>query len=221
MMVDSFCFREQKSLTFEADKILLAVGRKPNSEGFLDIGPSFVGSQGFVEVNEYLETEMSGVYAIGDLNGGKLLAHKASHEGILAAENAAGAKKSAHYHALPMAVFTSPEFSSVGVTEQEAKESGQPLQVGTFSFQANGRALTMGKPKGMAKVIADQKDTIIGAHILGANASELLSELTLAIQKGLKLQDVSSAYHIHPTLSEAVMEAALHAKREALHILNT
>jgi dihydrolipoamide dehydrogenase len=100
MMVDSFCFREQNSLTFEADKILLAVGRKPNSEGFLDIGPSFVGSQGFVEVNEYLETEMSGVYAIGDLNGGKLLAHKASHEGILAAENAAGAKKSAHYHAL-------------------------------------------------------------------------------------------------------------------------
>jgi dihydrolipoamide dehydrogenase len=120
-----------------------------------------------------------------------------------------------------MAVFTSPEFSSVGLTEQVAKNSGQHIQVGTFSFQANGRALTMGKPEGIAKVIADEKDTIIGAHILGANASELLSELTIAIQKGLKLQDVSSAYHIHPTLSETVMEAALHAKGEALHILNT
>jgi len=162
-----------------------------------------------------------GVYAIGDLNGGKLLAHKASHEGVLAVENAMGSKKTALYHALPMAVYTSPEFSSVGLTEHQAKKNGLRVQVGTFSFQANGRALTMGKPEGMVKVIADEKDRIVGAHILGSNASELLAELTLCIQKGMKLQDVSSSYHIHPTLSEAVMEAALHAKGEALHILNT
>jgi dihydrolipoamide dehydrogenase len=220
-ILDSFCLKEKKSLTFEATKVLLAVGRIPNTEKFLEIGTSFIDNKGFVKVNEYLETEMPGVYAIGDMNGGKLLAHKASHEGVLAAENAVGAKKPAHYHALPMAVYTSPEFSSVGLTELQAKEAGLRVQVGTFSFQANGRALTMGKSEGMAKLIANEADTIIGAHILGPNASELLAELTICIQKGLKLQDVSSAYHIHPTLSEAIMEAALHAKGKALHILNT
>ena len=220
-ILDSFCLKEKKSLTFEATKVLLAVGRIPNSEKFLKIGTSFIDNKGFVNVNEFLETEMPGVYAIGDMNGGKLLAHKASHEGVLAAENAVGSKKPAHYHALPMAVYTSPEFSSVGLTELQAKEAGLRVQVGTFSFQANGRALTMGKSEGMAKIIANEADTIIGAHILGPSASELLAELTICIQKGLKLQDVSSAYHIHPTLSETIMEAALHAKGKALHVLNT
>ena len=221
IVLDSFCLKENKSLKFEAKKVLLAVGRKPNSEEFLEIGASFIDKKGFVKVNDYLETQLPGVYAIGDLNGGKLLAHKASHEGVLAVENAMGSKKPALYHALPMAVYTSPEFSSVGLTEREAKETGQNIQVGTFSFQANGRAITMGKPEGMVKIIADGQDTIIGAHILGPNASELLAELTLCIQNGMKLQDVSSAYHIHPTLSESIMEAALHAKGEALHILNS
>ena len=221
IILESFCLKEKKIRTFDAQKVLLAVGRIPNSEEFLEFGTTFVDEKGFVKVNEFLETEISGVYAIGDLNGGKLLAHKASHEGVWAAENATGLKKAAHYHALPMAVYTEPEFSSVGLTEQQAREKGLRVQVGVFSFQANGRALTMGKPEGMAKVIADEQDTIIGAHILGPNASELLAELTLCVEKGLKLQDVSSVYHIHPTLSETVMEAALSAKGEALHILNT
>ncbi len=221
IVLDSFSMKEQNSLTFETNKVLLAVGRKPNSEGFHHISSSFIDKKGFVKVNDCLETEIPGVYAIGDLNGGKLLAHKASHEGVLAAENASGSNTAISYHALPMAVFTEPEFSSVGLSEQQAREMGFNVQVGTFSFQANGRALTMGKPEGMAKVIANEEDQIIGAHILGTNASELLAELTLCVQKGMKLQDVSSAYHIHPTLSEIVMEAALHAKGEALHILNT
>ncbi len=219
--LESFCLKEKKNRTFDAQKVLLAVGRIPNSEEFLEFGTTFVDEKGFVKVNEYLETEISGVYAIGDLNGGKLLAHKAFHEGVLAAENATGLKKVTRYNALPIAVYTEPEFSSVGLTEQQAREKGLRVQAGVFSFQANGRALTMGKPEGMAKVIADEQDTIIGAHILGPNASELLAELTLCVEKGMKLQDVSSAYHIHPTLSEAVMEAALSAKGEALHILNT
>jgi dihydrolipoamide dehydrogenase len=219
--LESFCLKENKNRTFDAQKVLLAVGRIPNSEEFLEFGTTFVDEKGFVKVNEFLETEISGVYAIGDLNGGKLLAHKASREGVWAAENATGLKKAARYNALPMAVYTEPEFSSVGLTEQQAREKGGLVQVGVFSFQANGRALTMGKPEGMAKVIADEQDTIIGAHILGPNASELLAELTLCVEKGLKLQDVSSVYHIHPTLSETVMEAALSAKGEALHILNT
>jgi dihydrolipoamide dehydrogenase len=219
--LESFCLKEKKNRTFDAQKVLLAVGRIPNSEEFLELGVSFVDEKGFVKVNEYLETELPGVYAIGDLNGGKLLAHKASHEGIRAAENASGLKKAACYHALPMAVYTEPEFSSVGLTEQQASEKGLRVQAGVFSFQANGRALTMGKPEGMVKVLADEQDAIIGAHILGPNASELLAELTLCVEKGMKLQDVSSAYHIHPTLSETIMEAALKAKGEALHILNT
>jgi dihydrolipoamide dehydrogenase len=221
IILESYSLKEKKNRKFDAHKVLSAVGRNPNSEGFLEFGASFVDEKGFVKVNAYLETEIPGVYAIGDLIGGKLLAHKASHEGIWAAENASGMKKEARYHALPMAVYTEPEFSSVGLTEQQAKEKGLYVQTGVFSFQANGRALTMGKPEGMAKVIADERDIIIGAHILGPNASEILAELTLCVEKGMKLQDVYSSFHVHPTLSESIMEAALNAKGQALHILNT
>lgn len=221
IILESFCVPEDRPRVFETRKVLLAVGRIPNSHQFADLGDaSLMDSKGFMVVNEHLETPIPGVFAIGDLIGGKLLAHKASHEGIVAAENAAGSKRKIRYHALPMAVYTEPEFSSVGLTEQEAREKGDPIQVGIFSFQANGRALTMGKPEGMTKIIADKRDVIIGAHILGPNASELLAELTLGVEKGLKLQDISSLFHIHPTLSETVMEAALKAKAEALHVLN-
>ena len=219
--LDAFDLKEKKPRLFKAQKVLSAVGRVPNSKQFVDAGMAVLDEKGFVKVDKYLETEMPGVYAIGDLIGGKLLAHKASHEGVLAAENALGAKREVHYEALPMAVYTAPEFACVGLTEQQACDRGLRIQVGVFSFQANGRALTMEKPEGMAKVIADDADTIIGAHILGANASEILAEMTFCVDKGMKLQDVSSVYHIHPTLSETVMEAAMKAKGEALHILNT
>ena len=119
-----------------------------------------------------------------------------------------------------MAVYTDPEFASVGFTEDEAVEKGIRFQTGLFSLQANGRALTLGREEGVVKIIADDKDNVIGAHILAPNASEIISEITLAVNKGLKIQDVSSAMHIHPTLSEAVMEAALKVKNEAIHILN-
>lgn len=220
IVLECFSSKEERAHTFDARTVLSAVGRVPNSKMFCDLGSSFLDGKGFVVVDEYLETGIPGIFAIGDLIGGKLLAHKASHEGVLAAENADGAKKKVSYHALPMAVYTEPEFSSVGLTEQQAREKAGGIQVGVFSFQANGRALTMGKPEGMVKVIADEQDRIIGAHILGPSASELLAELTLCVEKGKKLQDVSSLYHIHPTLSETIMEAALKAKGEALHILN-
>jgi dihydrolipoamide dehydrogenase len=219
--LESFCHKEKTNRTFQAQKVLIAVGRIPNSEKFHELRDSFTDEKGFVKVNGYLETEIPGIYAVGDLIGGKLLAHKASHEGVWAAENACGSKKEARYHALPMAVYTDPEFASVGLSEQQATNKGRPVQTGVFSFQANGRALTMGKPEGMVKVIADEQDIILGAHILGPSASEILAELTLCVEWGMKLQDVFSVFHIHPTLSESVMEAALHAKGQALHILNT
>jgi len=212
--------KDNTPFAFETQKVLLAVGRIPNSEGFEKLSPGFIDKKGFVKVNSYLETGMSDVFAIGDLIGGKLLAHKASHEGIIAAENACGHKREVAYKALPMAVYSEPEYASVGMTQHQALDRGIKIQIGVFPLQANGRAITMGKPEGMAKIIADEDDIVIGAHILAPNASELLSEITLCIDKGLRLQDVSSLYHIHPTLSEAVMEAALKAKGEALHVLN-
>jgi len=213
--------KTQSAFEFEAEKVLLAAGRKPNTEGLTgkDFKP-VLDEQGFVRVNSQLETSIPGTYAIGDMIGGYLLAHKASHEGIIAAENASGLKAEMSYKALPWAVYTEPEFSSVGLTEEQAKERGIKIQVGLFSLQANGRALTLGRQEGMVKIIADEKDEIIGAHILAANAGEFISEISLAMKKGLKVQDVSSSIHIHPTLSEAVMEAAMKAKNQAIHILN-
>ncbi len=213
---------ESKSpFEFEAEKVLLAVGRTPNSEGLSAKDPGLsTDDGGWVCVNSQLETNIPGVYAIGDLIGGKLLAHKASHEGLVAVENAAGKHKEMSYKALPMAVYTDPEFTSVGLTEEEAKEQGMKIQTGLFTLQANGRALTLGRQEGMVKIIADEADFIIGAHVLAPNASEFISEITLAMSKGLKVQEISSSIHIHPTLSEAVMEAALKVKNEAIHILN-
>lgn len=211
----------QARFEFKAEKVLLATGRKPDSD-VLKKGDfkALLDSQGFFKVNPFLETDMPGIYAIGDMIGGKLLAHKASHEGILAAENASEAKREMDYEALPMAVYTEPEFSSVGLTEEEAREEGTGIKVGLFPLSANGRSLTMMAQEGLVKIIADKKDKVIGAHIIAPNASEFISEVTLAMSKGLRIQDVSSSIHIHPTLSEAVMEAALKAEGKAIHILN-
>jgi dihydrolipoamide dehydrogenase len=212
------CFKDESPFAFKAEKVLIAAGRKPNSGDLRE--KVSLDKQGFVKVNAQLETGIPGIYAIGDLIGGKLLAHKASHEGIIAAENASGLKETMNYEALPMAVFTSPEFSSVGYTEEEARERGIKHHIGLFSLQANGRALTMGKGEGIVKVIVDDKDKIIGGHILAPNASEIITEITLAMNNGLKVQDVFASIHIHPTLSEAVMEASMKARNRALHTLN-
>ncbi len=214
------CLKTGQPFEFSAEKILLATGRRPNSEFLQKDFGGLLGRGGFVQVNSRLETAVPGVYAIGDLSGGKLLAHKASHEGIIAAENAAGAAVEMSTAALPMAVFTEPELASVGPTEDEARASGLQVQVGLFSLQANGRALTLENPEGMVKIVAAQDDRIIGAHILAPFASEMIPELTLAIRKGLRVQDVSQTIHIHPTVSEAMAEAALKVKGMALHALN-
>jgi dihydrolipoamide dehydrogenase len=213
--------KTQTPFEFGSERVLLATGRRPNSES-IHAGPAFVpiSKPGFVEVDEFLETRVPGIYAIGDLIGGKLLAHKASHEGLAAAAAIAGRRTAVDYRALPMAVFTDPEFASVGWTEDEARARVEGVRTGTFSFQANGRALTMDNAEGLVKIVADAEDRILGAHILGASASELLAELTLAMRKGLTVADVGDTVHIHPTLSESVQEAALKVRGEAIHALN-
>ncbi|MDH4273077.1 MAG: dihydrolipoyl dehydrogenase [Candidatus Aminicenantes bacterium] len=215
------CLKTQKPFDFAAEKVLLAAGRRPNSEFLGDGFGTLLDRSGFVKVNAKLETSVPGISAIGDLIGGKLLAHKASHEGVIAAENAAGGSGVMAYDALPMAVFTEPEFASVGLTEEEAKAAGGQIQIGIFSLQANGRALTLESPEGMIKLIASGGDRVIGAHILAPFASEMIPEITLAVRKGLTVQDVSSTIHIHPTVSESLAEAALKAKGMSLHALNS
>jgi len=220
VLLKGTCLKMRAALEFRAEKTLLAVGRKPDSQilpqefsGLLDRG-------GFIRVNSRLETERPGIYAVGDLIGGKLLAHKAQHEGIVAAENASGLAVEMDYRALPMAVFTEPELASVGLTEEEAKERGIEAQAGLFSLQANGRAVTLESPEGLVKILAGSDDRVLGGHILAPNASELVAEIALAIRKGLTLQDISSTIHVHPTISEATMEAAWKAKGKAIHTLN-
>jgi dihydrolipoamide dehydrogenase len=129
-------------------------------------------------------------------------------------------EKPVDYSALPMAVFTDPEFASVGLTEEEARAAGTRIQIGVFPLQASGRALTMDALDGLVKVLADESDRVVGAHIIAPGASEMIAELTLAVAKKMKVQDIGSLIHIHPTLSEAVGEAALKAKGEALHLIN-
>jgi dihydrolipoamide dehydrogenase len=212
--------KTQTPFEYSAEKVLLATGRKPNSGDLLDGSTDFLDRAGFVRVSSRLETSVPGVYAIGDLIGGKLLAHKAEHEGILAAENAAGGAVEMEYNALPMSVFTDPEFAAVGLTEDEAKEKGIAVRTGIYMLQANGRAVTLDSVDGMIKIVSGPEGRIIGAHILAPFASEMISEITLAVRKGLTLEDLGTTVHVHPTVSEGIMEAALKAERKAVRILN-
>jgi dihydrolipoamide dehydrogenase len=214
------CLKDRKPFELEAERILVAAGRRPNSDTIQDGPIVAVNRAGCVLVNNKLETSVPGIYAIGDLVGGKFLAHKASHEGLAAAANAVGGSETVDDRALPMAIFTEPEFASVGWTEEEARSRLSKVHIGTFSFQANARAVTLHSPEGLVKVVAGPDERIVGAHILGPSASELLAELVLAVRQGLKITDIAGAVHIHPTLSEAVMEAAMKAKGQAIHALN-
>ena len=214
------CQKNNAEFEYSAARVLLAAGRRPNSAGLAPDGMLTFGRGGYVVVNDRLETGTPGIYAIGDLIGGKLLAHKAYHDAIVAVENACGMNRTVDYRALPMAVFTDPEFASVGLTQDEAEEKGIKVRSGVFPLQASGRALTMDCPDGCVKVLADEKDRIIGAHIVAPGASEMIHELALAVAREVTLSEIGGLIHIHPTLSEAIGEAALKAKDEALHLLN-
>ncbi|MDH7493971.1 MAG: dihydrolipoyl dehydrogenase [Candidatus Saccharicenans sp.] len=213
---------DDKPFEFSAEKILIAAGRKPNLEDLVWDETVLKRQKGnFVEVNERAETSIPGIYAIGDLIGGKLLAHKAYHDGIVAAENAAGKERRLDYSAVPAAIFTEPELATVGLSQEEAQGRGIEIKVGEFPLQANGRALTLDSYEGMVRVIADKKtDQVLGAHLLAPHASEMIPVLTMAVSRRLKLKDLDSIIYIHPTISESIPEAALKANGLALHILN-
>ena len=201
---------EKKEMTFE--KVLVAAGRAPNVE---DIGLKEAGVQlterGFIRINERMETTAKGIYAIGDVTGPPMLAHKGEREGIVAAETIAG--KHAHgvnYGNIPSATYCHPEVASIGMTEAQVKEKGLQYKVGKFPFMASGRARTSGETEGFVKIIRDLKyGEILGAHIIGAHATEMIHELAVARENEFTVEEIELAIHAHPTLSEAISEAAL------------
>jgi len=204
----------------ETEKILVAVGRKPMTDelGLEKLGIN-LDSRGFIKVNDKLRTNYNNIYAIGDVKGGPMLAHKAFKEGEIAAEVIAGKSSILDYKCVPAVIYTEPEIASVGISEQEAKETKRDIIIGKFPFAANGRALAMMEDEGFVKIIAD-KDTheILGVNIIGPNASDLISEAALAIEMGATIEDIALTIHPHPTLSEAMMEACKDAMGEPLHI---
>ena len=206
--------------TLEADYVLLSVGRKPSLTGVdaaalgLNVGP-----RGELLVDDQLRTNLPNVYAIGDCIGGKLLAHKAEEEGVIAAEVIAGMKVHMHYGSIPSVVYTWPEIASVGLAEHEVKASGRTYKTGKFPFSANGRARTAGDTSGFVKFIADATtDELLGAHMIGPNVSELIAEVVLAFEYRGSSEDIGMTVHAHPTLSETTKEAALAVLGRAIHI---
>ncbi len=208
--------------TVDADVILVSVGRRPNSEdlGVAEAGVA-LGKGGYVIADDQLRTNVGGIYAIGDLIGGMMLAHKATKEGEVVAEIIAGHKAAMDVRCIPAVVFTDPEIASAGLTDEEAKAKGHEVKVGKFPFAALGRALSVNDTEGFAKVVIDAKtEEILGVHIVGNGAGDLISEAALAIEMGAVAQDLNLTVHPHPTLSEAVREAAAAALGEAVHIIN-
>jgi dihydrolipoamide dehydrogenase len=208
--------------SFDADQVLLAVGRVPYTQGLEAEKAGVKLERGRVVVDEHLHTTADGVWAIGDVIGGIMLAHVASYEGVCAVENIVGNKnRIPDYHAAPNCIYTEPEIAHVGLGEKDAKDQGFDVKIGRFPFAAAGRALTLGQTEGFVKVIADASSgKLLGAHIIGPRATDLIAEATLAIQNGLTLEQIDLTIHAHPTLPESLMEAALAAQGRAIHIPN-
>jgi len=206
--------------TLDADYVLVSIGRKPALTG-IDTGALglALGQRGEIVVDAEMRTNLPGVFAIGDAVGGKLLAHKAEEEGVVAAEVIAGQHAHMDYKSMPSVVYTWPEIATVGLAEHEVKSSGRAYKVGKFPFSANGRARTMAETSGFVKFIADAKtDELVGCHIIGANASDLIQEVVLAFEYRGSSEDIGITVHSHPTLSESVKEAALGVLGRSLHI---
>lgn len=206
--------------TLAADRVLVAVGRVPNTK---NLGLEAVGVQcdakGFIEVDQRRQTNVEGIYAIGDCAGGPLLAHKASREGLVAAGCIAGKKEAYDVQAMPAVIFTTPEIAYVGMDENAAKQAGRAVKTGKFPFQASGKALASGSAEGFVKIVSDaQTDAVLGVFIVGHDASNLIGEACLAIEMGATTEDIARTVHPHPTLTESLMEAAEAVHGTAIHI---
>lgn len=195
--------------TVEVDLVLVGIGRRYHNEAVAGLPGIELGPRGQVLVDEHMETSVAGVYAIGDVTGKTMLAHGASAEGITAAVNATGGRKRMDYRVVPACTFTHPEVASVGMTEKQAMEAGHEVRVGRFQFLASGRAHAMNATDGMVKIVGDaQTDEILGVHIMGAEAGELIATAALAMKLEATVEDIAHTIHTHPTLAETLLEAA-------------
>jgi dihydrolipoamide dehydrogenase len=210
------------SHSIDVDKLIVAVGRKPFTEGLLaDDAGIQLDDRGFIVVDEECRTRVKGVFAIGDSVRGPMLAHKSSEEGVMAADLIAGEIAEVNYDVIPSVIYTAPEIAWVGKTEAEVKESGRPYKKGSFPFAASGRAKAMEQTSGMVKIIsAEDDDKVLGVHIVGPMAGELISEAVLAMEFSASTEDIQRTIHAHPSLAEAVHEAALAVDKRALNYMN-
>jgi len=211
---------KEQEVTAQFDKLIVSIGRVPHTAG---LGAEAVGlgldERGFIQVDGHYRTNLPGVYAIGDVIGGAMLAHKAEEEGVALAETLAGQAGHVNYDVVPWVIYTSPEIAWAGLTEKDAREQGLSVKTGQFPFSANGRALGHNDTRGFVKVIADaQTDKILGVHMVGPNVSELIGETVAIMEFGGSAEDLARTVHAHPTLSEVVKEAALATDKRALHM---
>jgi dihydrolipoamide dehydrogenase len=209
-----------EKFNLECDVVLVATGRRAYTAG---LGLEGVGiatdKQGRVEIDAHFQTSVPGIYAIGDVVRGAMLAHKGEDEGMAVAEILAGQAGHVNYEAIPSIVYTWPELASVGATEEEVKERGQEYKVGTFPFSANGRARAMEESEGFVKVVADaQTDRVLGVHIFGPRAGDLIHEAVAVMEFGGSAEDIARTCHAHPTLAEVVREAALAVDKRQIHM---
>ena len=204
------------------DKLIVAVGRRPYTDGLLADGCGVTQDErGFIEVNDVCETAVPGVYAIGDVVRGPMLAHKGSEEGVMVAERIAGTHAQVNYDTVPSVIYTHPEVSWVGRTEEQLKQEGVDYNVGVFPFAASGRAMAANETAGMVKMIADKEtDRILGVHIVGPTAGDMVAQAVIAMEFGSSAEDIAMTMFAHPTVSEALHEAALAVHGHAIHIAN-
>jgi dihydrolipoamide dehydrogenase len=211
---------EGESETLSADRVLVAIGRRAHTDG---LGLEAIGvtrdGQGRIETDAHFQTNIAGVYAIGDVIAGPMLAHKAEEEGVAVAEHLAGKPSHVNYNVIPGVIYTHPEVAWVGQSEEDLKQQGTAYKVGKFPFMANGRAKVNGTTEGFVKILADaETDRVLGVHILGAHAGNLIAEAAIAMEFSASAEDVARTCHAHPTLTEAVKEAALAIDGRALHM---
>jgi dihydrolipoamide dehydrogenase len=207
--------------TVQVDKLVVAVGRRPFTQELLAEGTGVkLDARGFIEVDEHCATGAANVWAVGDVVRGPMLAHKGKEEGIMVADRIAGRFAEVNYEVIPSVIYTAPEIAWVGKTEEQVKAAGRPYKVGQFPFSASGRARAMEAAQGFAKIVSGQDDEVLGVHVIGPMAGELIAEAVLAMEYSASTEDIQLTIHAHPTLSEAIHEAALAADKKAIDAIN-